>query len=434
MDKIKIIGGYKLEGQVPISGAKNAVLPIIAAGILTNDELIIENVPQLSDVDSMLKLLMQIGVTTKREKDTLIIHGDEVANNVAPYDLVRKMRTSILVLGPLLAKYGYCKVSLPGGCAIGARPVDLHIKGMEALGADIKIDNGYIIASVPKSGLIGAEIVLPTVTVTGTENIMMAAVLAEGTTKIVNGACEPEIVDLGHCLIAMGARIKGLGTSVIEIEGVKELHGATHQVIPDRLEAGTYAIASAISDGCIELVGNFGQLLDNITEKFNQAGLSLVPTDKGLLVKRQSRLQAVDITTNPYPGFPTDLQAQFMAMMCLAQGKSVIKETIFENRFMHVPELCRMGADIKISGNSAIINGVKGLTGAEVMATDLRASVSLVLAGLSAEGVTMINRVYHLDRGYENLEGKLGAVGANIARISDKEDNIVKFDKSEKVA
>jgi UDP-N-acetylglucosamine 1-carboxyvinyltransferase len=424
MDRIRIKGGARLTGEIPISGAKNAALPLMAACLLTDEKLVLINAPWLADVDFMGKLLRGLGVETSYvrgpgfgEGGRWQLKASNIVSTTADYDIVRKMRASFLILGPLVARLGQAKVSLPGGCAIGARPVDLHLKALEALGAEIELTEGYVIARAA-GGLKGGRIEFPFVSVGATENALMAAALADGETVIVNAAREPEIVDLGHCLIEMGAKISGLGSSKIVIEGVERLHGATHAVLPDRIETGTYAMAVAISGGDIELTGTSADLITALVPLLESVGTTIAPTNLGLSVHRNgSRSVAVDVETSPFPGFPTDLQAQFMALMATADGTSRIKETIFENRFMHVPELLRMGADIKVEGDTATVCGVEQLKGAPVMATDLRASVSLVLAGLAAEGETIINRVYHLDRGFERLEDKLSAVGAEIERL-----------------
>jgi len=423
MDRIRIRGGARLAGEIPISGAKNAALPLMAACLLSEEPLILGHVPELADIASMADLLASLGAEVSHTPGSALGEGGRyrlaapgIARTTADYDIVRKMRASFLVLGPLLARIGEAKVSLPGGCAIGARPVDLHLKAMEALGAKIDLADGYVLARAP-GGLKGAKIEFPFVSVGATENALMAASLAEGRTVIENAASEPEIEDLGHCLIAMGAKITGLGTSRIEIEGVKRLHGAMYNVLPDRIETGTYAMAVAIAGGEVELTGTRAELIGALIPMLEAVGTDITPTNRGLAVHRNGvRPIAVDAETSPFPGFPTDLQAQFMALMATAEGTSRIQETIFENRFMHVPELVRMGADIKIDGDVAIVRGVPRLKGAPVMATDLRASVSLVLAGLSAEGETIVSRVYHLDRGFERLEDKLSAVGADIKR------------------
>ena len=426
MDRIRILGGRRLQGEIQISGAKNAALPLMAAALLTAEPLRLANVPDLVDIATMASLLSQLGATISVVESPvgaapairgMLLQASNITDTTAPYDLVRKMRASVLVLGPLVARCGEAKVSLPGGCAIGTRPVDLHLKGLAQLGAEIELQDGYVFAKAPK-GLVGGRVVFPNVSVGATENIMMAAALARGETEIVNAAREPEIVDLAHCLTAMGADIRGIGTDTLHIRGVERLHGADHAVIPDRIETGTYAMAAAITDGDIELIGARLDQLEAVAQTLTQARVTVAPTARGLRVGRiNGELTGVDVMTEPFPGFPTDLQAQFMALMTAATGAAMITETIFENRFMHVPELCRMGASINVHGASAMVRGVKRLTGAPVMATDLRASVSLVLAGLAADGDTILNRVYHLDRGYERLVDKLGACGAEIERL-----------------
>ena len=424
MDRIRIQGGNRLNGEIAISGAKNAALPLMAACLLTDEPLKLMNAPWLADVSYMGELLRGLCVDASYSRGPGYTEGGRwlfsaanLTGAVADYDVVRKMRASFLILGPLVARLRHARVSLPGGCAIGARPVDLHLKALESLGAKIELEEGYVIASAPE-GLKGAHIEFPFVSVGATENILMAASLAAGETILDNAAREPEIVDLGRCLIAMGAKISGLGTSRIVIEGVKRLHGAEHAVLPDRIETGTFAMAAAITGGEIELTGTHCDLIGSVIPLLERVGTTVQPTNLGMAVYRNGvRPIAVDVTTEPFPGFPTDLQAQFMTLMATAQGTSNIKETIFENRFMHVPELLRMGADIKIEGDRAIVTGVERLKGAPVMATDLRASVSLVLAGLAAEGETIVNRVYHLDRGFERLEEKLSRVGADIERL-----------------
>jgi UDP-N-acetylglucosamine 1-carboxyvinyltransferase len=423
MDRIRIRGGKTLKGEIQISGAKNAALPLMAASLLTDGDLRLDSVPDLADITTMTNLLAQHGVevTTKlRGKErSVTLSGKNVNDTTAPYDLVRKMRASVLVLGPLVAKHGHAKVSLPGGCAIGTRPVDLHIKGLQQLGAEIDLQEGYMVARAPK-GLVGAEVNFPKVSVGATENLLMAATLAKGETHLINAAREPEITDLAKCLIAMGAQIEGLGTDRLHIKGVDSLRGATHKVVADRIEAGTYAMAAAITNGDVELLGVQHDLIAAVSSVMSQAGVQFTETPRGLKVSRTNgELRGVDVMTEPFPGFPTDLQAQVMALMTIAEGASMITETIFENRFMHVPELTRMGASINVHGASAMVRGVKRLTGAPVMATDLRASVSLVMAGLVAEGDTILNRIYHLDRGYERLTQKLSACGAEIERLSD---------------
>lgn len=424
MDRIRIRGGRPLEGEIVIGGAKNAALPLMAAGMLTDERLLLSNVPKLADIATMTQLVSQhgIGVEQGGPADggmtgarTLSI-GGSIANTEAPYDIVRKMRASILVLGPLLARVGEARVSLPGGCAIGTRPVDLHLKGLEQMGAVIRVDGGYIDAKVT-GRLRGATIVMPFTSVGATENLLMAAALADGQTVLANAAREPEITDLANCLIAMGAKITGLGTDRLVVEGVERLHGAEHRIIADRIETGTYACAAVITGGELRLRGATLAHLGSVAAVLVEAGAEISEENGALSVRRLDGLRGVDAITEPYPGFPTDMQAQFMAVMAVAEGAAMVTETIFENRFMHVPELNRMGARINVHGSSAIIRGVSALSGAPVMATDLRASVSLVLAGLAARGDTVVNRVYHLDRGYEALEQKLAACGANIERI-----------------
>ena len=415
MDRIRIRGGRPLEGSIEIGGAKNAALPLMTAGMLTDERLVLENVPKLADIGTMTALVSQHGVAVEPGGRTLSI-GGPITNSEAPYDIVRKMRASILVLGPLLARVGEARVSLPGGCAIGTRPVDLHLKGLESMGAVIALDGGYINASAPK-GLHGAKIVMPFVSVGATENLLMAAALADGQTVLMNAAREPEITDLVQCLQAMGAQITGVGTDRLVIEGVKTLHGATHRIVSDRIEIGTYACAAVITGGDLRLRGASLEHLGSVATVLVEAGAEISEEAGALHVRRLDGLRGVDAMTEPYPGFPTDMQAQFMAVMAVAEGASMVTETIFENRFMHVPELNRMGARINVHGSSAIIRGVGSLSGAPVMATDLRASSSLVLAGLAASGETVVNRVYHLDRGYEALESKLAACGASIERI-----------------
>ncbi len=416
MDSIRITGGVPLSGTIAISGAKNAALPLMTCGLLTDERLVLSNVAKLADLATMAELLTQHGIAAEPEGRTLSL-GGRITNTEAPYDIVRKMRASILVLGPLLARVGEARVSLPGGCAIGTRPVDLHLKGLEAMGAKIKLDSGYVDASAPQ-GLKGATIVFPFVSVGATENLLMAASLADGVTTLKNAAREPEISDLVRCLIAMGAKIEGIGTDTLVIEGVKTLHGAEHPILPDRIETGTYACAAAITGGDLLLQNARMEDLGAVLHSLTDAGVVITEEQNGFRVTRANGLHGVDVMTEPFPGFPTDMQAQFMALMAVADGASMITETIFENRFMHVPELNRMGARINVHGSSAIIRGVKKLSGAQVMATDLRASFSLVLAGLAAEGETTISRVYHLDRGYEAVEQKLAACGARIERVN----------------
>ena len=420
MDSLRIHGGVPLTGRITVSGAKNAALPLMAAGLATSGTLILENVPRLVDTASMEALLANHGLDVVRDDLTLRI-GGAASNLDAPYDLVRKMRASVLVLGPLLGRYGEARVSLPGGCAIGTRPVDLHIRAMQALGAVVELADGYIQARAP-GGLTGGRVVFPNVSVGATENAMIAASLAKGTSELVNVAREPEIVDLAVCLNAMGARITGHGSDTIRIEGVDSLGDATHRVIPDRIEAGTWAIAAAITGGDLLIEGAYQRHLDALVDMLVETGASVDAVDDGMHVVANGRPQSVDITTDPFPGFPTDLQAQFMALMCVAEGSSRISETVFENRFMHVPELARMGADIQVDGGIALVRGQPSLTSAPVMATDLRASVSLVLAALATDGVSEVSRIYHLDRGYSDLETKLGSCGARLERIRGGHD------------
>jgi UDP-N-acetylglucosamine 1-carboxyvinyltransferase len=426
VDKILIKGGRPLSGAIRISGAKNAALPIMAAAILTDGTLALANVPHLADITSMTALLGPMGVEIGSRRranhpdggQEMALTAREIVDTTAPYDLVRKMRASVFVLGPLLARCGHARVSLPGGCAIGARPVDLHVKGLEQLGAEITLDGGYINATA-KGGLTGARIIFPKVSVGATENLMMAATLAKGETQLVNAACEPEVVDLAHCLAAMGADIEGAGTGTITIRGVPSLHGADYAIIPDRIETGTYAIVTAVTGGRIELKGARLDHIASLAEFLHRAGVDIDETEDGLAISRiNGHVRGVDIMTEPFPGFPTDLQAQAMSLMTVAEGAAMITETIFENRFMHVPELMRMGANITIHHASALVRGVGQLRGAPVMATDLRASVSLVVAALAAEGETTISRVYHLDRGYESVEQKLAGCGARIERLT----------------
>jgi UDP-N-acetylglucosamine 1-carboxyvinyltransferase len=419
LDSILVTGGGELNGQIPIAGAKNACLTLMPAAILSDEPLTLTNAPRLSDIKTMSALLESLGleVASLQNGKVLAMSGRGMDNMRAEYDIVRKMRASILVLGPLLARFHHAEVSLPGGCAIGARPVDLHQQAMEALGATLELRDGYLHASAP-GGLKGGIIDFPIVSVGATENALMAATLAKGTTEIRNAAREPEIVDLAHCLQAMGAQISGEGTSVITIQGVDRLNGATHPVVTDRIELGTYMLAPAFTGGEVELLGGRRDLLQAFCDKLDEAGIDVTDTASGLKVRRRSdHIQAIDVTTEPFPGFPTDLQAQMMALLCTAQGTSVLNETIFENRFMHAPELGRMGAQIAVQGGTATVTGVERLKGAQVMATDLRASVSLILAGLAANGDTHVGRVYHLDRGYEKVVTKLRGVGAQIERI-----------------
>ena len=416
MEKLLIRGGRKLEGSVHIGGAKNAALPEIAAALLSAEPLTLANLPDVVDVRTMLRLMESQGVARRdRSANTVTLDAGQARNAEAPYDTVRRMRATLLVLGPLVARFGAARVSLPGGCAIGARPVDLHLKALAALGASIDIVGGYIEAKAP-GGLRGARIVLPIPSVGATETALMAATLAPGESEIVNAAREPEVADLAACLVAMGAQIEGAGTHRIVVQG-GALHAARHEIIPDRIEAGTYAVAAAITGGHLELTGARLEHLSAMAEVLEQTGVQLWPTDRGLMVRASGTLRGVDISTEPYPGFPTDLQAQFMALMTVAEGASMIRETVFENRFMHVPELTRLGANITLNGTTALVRGVAALKGAPVMATDLRASVSLVLAGLVATGETVVNRVYHLDRGYEALDRKLVRCGASIERL-----------------
>ena len=416
MDKLLIQGGTPLSGEVAISGAKNAALPIICASLLSAEPLHLTNVPHLNDIATMLRLIAQMGVeVTMDGTDGLVLDSRGLNNPLAPYDMVKTMRASILVLGPLLARCGEARVSLPGGCAIGARPVDQHIKGLQAMGAEIHVEHGYVHAKA--SRLKGARIVTDMVTVTGTENLMMAAVLADGETIIENAAREPEVVDLANCLVSMGAQISGAGTDIIRIRGVERLHGATHPIMPDRIETGAYLCAAAATGGTIRLTKTSAACLDAVVDKLLDAGCEIAIERDSMILKAPQKLKAVSIRTAPYPAFPTDMQAQFMAINCVAEGSSVIRETIFENRFMHAVELIRLGADIKIDANNAVVTGVPRLEGATVMATDLRASASLVIAGLVAQGETLIERIYHLDRGYERIEEKLTKLGAIVKRV-----------------
>ena len=420
MDSILVTGGSALHGEIPIAGAKNACLTLMPATLLSEEPITLTNAPRLSDIKTMGVLLESLGteVTSMQDGKVLTMTSHNLDNLTADYDIVRKMRASILVLGPMLARAGQAVVSLPGGCAIGARPVDLHLKAMEALGAQIELRDGYVHAKAPQ-GLKGATIEFPFVSVGATENALLAATLAQGTTILKQAAREPEIVDLAECLNAMGAQIDGHGTSTIIIQGVDRLHGATHPVVTDRIELGTYMLAPAITGGEVECLGGKIELLTAFCDKLDEAGLSVEQTQRGLKVKRTNAdIKAINVTTEPFPGFPTDLQAQMMALLCTARGTSVLEEKIFENRFMHAPELSRMGAQIEVNGGMATVTGVERLKGAPVMATDLRASVSLILAGLAAEGETLVNRVYHLDRGYERVEEKLGNCGAKIERIT----------------
>jgi UDP-N-acetylglucosamine 1-carboxyvinyltransferase len=418
MDRIRIRGGRPLSGEIIIGGAKNAALPLMAAGLLTDQRVVLSNVPQLEDVTTMSLLLMQHGIAVEPvgNDGRVLSLGGAITNTEAPYDIVRKMRASFLALGPLLARVGEARVSLPGGCSIGARPIDLHLKGLEQLGARITLEGGYIDARAD-GRLRGATVIFPSTSVGATENLLMAAALADGRTVLVNAAREPEIGDLARCLIAMGAHIEGIETDRLTIDGVAQLHGAEHAIIPDRIETGTYACAAAITGGEVLLTKARLEHLGATVRTLREAGVEILEQPDGLRVRRLNGLHGADAMTEPYPGFPTDMQAQFMALMAVAEGAAMVTETIFENRFMHVPELNRMGARINVHGASAIVRGVPALSGAPVMATDLRASVSLVLAGLAAQGETMVNRVYHLDRGYEAVEQKLAACGADIERL-----------------
>jgi len=423
LDKIVVRSGNRLKGDIKISGAKNAALKHMCAALLTDQPVQFTNMPvTLGDVRTMAELLDYLGMRVALRSDGVaMLHTPSIKTHVAPYDLVRKMRASVLVLGPLLAREGRADISMPGGCAIGTRPIDLHLKGFEAMGAEITLDGGYVKAKAPKGGLQGAHITFPFVSVGATENIMMAATLANGETILSNAAREPEIVDQGNALIAMGAKIEGLGTNEIRIQGVSSLSGTTHSCIADRIETGTYLCAVGLAGGEVTLKNTRIDVLSSIVAPLTAAGMEIRQDGDDVYVHRNGeRLRGIDIMTEPYPGFPTDLQAQFMAMLTLCQGAGMVTETIFENRFMHVPELVRMGANISVQGNSAIVRGVEKLTGAEVMATDLRASVALVLAGLVAEGETTVNRIYHLERGYENIVQKLTNVGADIERVSEK--------------
>lgn len=413
---LKIKGGIPLKGTIKISGAKNAALPLLAAGLLTQDELRLENAPMLTDITTLNDLLRQLGAEVDHTDDIVTIKAKNITEFTAPYDLVSKMRASVLVLGPLVARFGLAKVSLPGGCAIGVRPIDIHLNGLKALGCTVDIDQGYVVARAP-NGLVGNTFTMPVVTVTGTENLMMAACLAKGETVLMNAAREPEIIDLANCLIKMGAKIEGAGTDRIYIQGVDSLHGTTHSILPDRIETGTFAMLAGITNGDLTLTHTNLNLLPGVNELLIKAGLELKEVDNGFRVTSSGKIIGVDVMTEPYPGYPTDLQAQTMALMTLCDGASMITETIWENRFMHVPELCRMGANITVHGSSALIRGVNKLSGAPVMATDLRASVSLVMAALAAEGETTLSRVYHLDRGYEKIEDKLIPCGAQIERV-----------------
>lgn len=422
MDKLKILGGFPLNGEVEISGAKNAALPILVASILSPDQLNISNIPKLKDIDTTIKLLRFLGVSIQQTDSNVFLKGSNISKTKAPYDLVKTMRASILVLGPLLSRFGRAHVSLPGGCSIGARPVDLHIQALEKMGAKINIHNGYIDAStehMPKKKLIGTKIFMDQVSVTGTENIMMAATLANGKTSIENAAKEPEVEDLGNLLISMGANIKGLGSDVIEIVGVDRLNGSSYEVMFDRIEAGTYMAATVVSGGEVNLKNIDPRKMESIIEKIKKTGANVIEGSTEITIKKANQpIQPVNIRTGVYPLFPTDMQAQFMAINILADGPSEITETIFENRFMHVQELARMGANIDVKGNTSFVKGVEDIEGANVMATDLRASASLVIAGLAAKGETIIERIYHLDRGYERIEEKLNKLGAKVERLN----------------
>jgi len=424
MDKLLIEGGARLTGTVRISGAKNAALPILFGALLHGGTSEIRNLPALQDIVTTRLLLQELGVEMTGEDGTLSLDASVLNSAKAPYELVRRMRASVLCLGPLLARNGFARVSLPGGCAIGARPIDLHLRGLEAMGADIMLDKGYVRAEAPEGGLQGARIVFDLVTVGGTENLMMAATLANGTTVLENAAREPEIVDLAHALRSMGAEIRGDGTSMITIEGKPRLGPMSHRIVADRIEAGTYIAAAAITGGDVLLQGTELEHQDALIGKLGRAGVEVRREGDGLRVRHHGELYPVDVETQPFPGFPTDLQAQYMALMTLAQGSTAITESIFENRFMHVPELARMGADITIKGRTAFVRGVKKLNGASVMATDLRASVALVIAGLAAEGTTEVRRIYHLDRGYEHIEKKLAGLGASVRRVPQGEPGV----------
>jgi len=421
MQKLAIQGGHRLNGEVRISGAKNATLPILCASLLTGDSLQLGNVPDLNDVATMRKLLQQMGVKIGVNGDQVVLSAAHIDKLEAPYDMVKTMRAAILVLGPLVARFGEARVSLPGGCAIGSRPVDLHIKGLQAMGAEIHIEHGYIHAQAPQGKgakrLKGARIFFDLVSVTGTENLMMAATLADGVTVLENAAREPEVVDLAHCLIAMGAKIEGAGSDTITITGVDRLHGASHRIMPDRIESGTFLVAAAAAGGSITLTDTRADILDNVLEKLQEAGATIQVSGSTISLQMNKRPRAVNVRTAPYPAFPTDMQAQFMAMNAIAEGSAMVVETIFENRFMHVQELRRLGAQIEVEGNTAVIKGCAQLEGAAIMATDLRASACLVIAGLVAQGETIVDRIYHLDRGYEHIEAKLSTLGAQIRRL-----------------
>ena len=415
MQRLAIQGGNRLNGEVRISGAKNAALPILCASLLTGDSLQLGNVPDLNDVATMRKLLQQMGVKIEVNGNQVALSAAHIDKLEAPYDMVKTMRAAILVLGPLVARFGEARVSLPGGCAIGSRPVDLHIKGLQAMGAEIHIEHGYIHAQAKR--LKGARICFDLVSVTGTENLMMAATLADGVTVLENAAREPEVVDLAHCLIAMGAKVEGAGSDTITITGVEKLHGASHRVMPDRIESGTFLVAAAAAGGSITLTDTRADILDNVLEKLQEAGATIQVADGTISLQMSKRPRAVNVRTAPYPAFPTDMQAQFMALNAVAEGSAMVVETIFENRFMHVQELRRLGAQIDVEGNTAVIKGCAQLEGAAIMATDLRASACLVIAGLVAQGETIVDRIYHLDRGYEHIEAKLSALGAQIRRL-----------------
>jgi UDP-N-acetylglucosamine 1-carboxyvinyltransferase len=426
MDRILIRGGNRLTGKLPVSGAKNAALTLMPCALLTDEPLTLRNLPRLADVDGFGHLLNQLGASTKIEGSkpedfgrVMTIRAGQLTSTEAPYDIVRKMRASILVLGPILARAGQARVSLPGGCAIGNRPIDLHLRALEAIGAELEMSAGYVTATAPGGRLAGGRYAFPIVSVGATENVIMAAVTAKGPSRIENAAREPEIVDLCRCLVAMGAQIEGIGTETLEIEGVDELHGATYAVMPDRIEAGSYACAAAITGGSLELTNVTPADMGATLNALREAGVTVEEKRNSIVVSSDGRLRPLTLSTAPYPGFATDMQAQFMAMLCRAAGASTLTETIFENRYMHVPELARMGADIQVHGRTAVVRGVDRLVGAQVMATDLRASMSLIIAGLIAEGETQVSRVYHLDRGYERLEEKLSAVGADIERAGD---------------
>jgi len=416
MQKLAIQGGNRLSGEVRISGAKNAALPILCASLLSGDTLQLGNVPDMNDVATMCKLLRQMGVTIEKSGWQITLSAAHIDKLEAPYEMVKTMRAAILVLGPLVSRFGEARVSLPGGCAIGSRPVDLHIKGLQAMGAEIHIEHGYIHATAKK--LKGARIFFDLVSVTGTENLMMAATLADGVTVLENAAREPEVVDLAQCLVAMGAKIEGAGSDTITITGVAELHGASHSVMPDRIESGTFLVAAAAAGGDITLTEARADIMENVLEKLQEAGAAIRVAGSTINLKMSKRPKAVNVRTAPYPAFPTDMQAQFMALNCIAEGSAMVIETIFENRFMHVQELRRLGAQIDIEGNTAVVKGCAQLDGATIMATDLRASACLVIAGLVAQGETIVDRIYHLDRGYEHIEAKLSALGAQIRRTS----------------